>query len=239
MASPELQRLHRLHELDAKIAGARARIAALDGGKAKIAALKATKARLDAVEAAQHAADGALTDASLERGTLLTRADAVEKEMYSGTLSGARAIEDRERQIASLRGQASAIETRTPEMQAKAAGARAEADRLRGEFDAERREAALEVKRQQATAEKLGAALKELDPKRPELAATIPAPLLSKYEAIRARHKGIGMAEVTRERTCSMCGTAVPERAMTSLIAERTVTCEACNRILYYTSGVI
>lgn len=238
MASPELMRLYRLHQLDAQIASAKARIAAMDGGKAKIAALKETKARLDAAEAAYHAADGNVTDSGLERQTLLKRAEAVEAEMYSGTLSGARAIEDRERQIASLRNQAEAIETKMPELQARAAGARAEAERLKAEFEAERKEAALEVKRQQATAEKLASALKELEPKRPEFSATVSAGLLQKYDGIRARHKGIGMAEVTKERTCSMCGTAVPERAMTSLIAERVVTCEACGRILYYTSGV-
>lgn len=239
MASPELQRLHRLHQLDAQIASTRTRLGTLDGGRAKIAALKVTKARLDEAETAYHAADGILTDAGLERQTLLTKADAVEKEMYSGTLSGARAIEDRERQIASLRGQAQTIEGRLAEMQARAAGTRADAQRLKEEFEAERREAALEVKRQQATAEKLAAALKELEPKRPEFAATISSPLLAKYEAIRTRHKGVGMADVTPQRTCSMCGTAVPERAMTSLIAERTVTCESCGRILYYTTGVI
>ncbi len=239
MASPELQRLYRLHQLDAQIASARARISALDGGKAKISALKATKAKLDVSEATYHEADGSLTDAGLERQTLLTKADAVEKEMYSGTLSGARAIEDRERQIASLRGQAETIEARLSEMQARSAGARADAEGLKSEFEAERKEAALEVKRQQATAEKLATALKEWEPKREELTAVVPATLLAKYDAIRTRHKGIGMADVTRDRTCSMCGTAVPERAMTSLIAERTVTCESCGRILYYTLGVI
>ncbi len=233
MPSPELDRLHRLAELDAKILTARTRRAALDGGKARLTALRGTKARLDAAEGAAGAAEAEATDARLQEAAHRDKAAAVEKELYSGRVTAPREVEDRNRQIESVKAQAERIAARLPELRAAAAPLRAEADRIKTEFEAERREAAVEVKRQQTAAERLAAALAELEPRREGAAKGISPALLAKYDGIRARHKGTGMADVTSALACSACGAAVAEKVRDALAAGRVVACENCHRILY------
>ncbi|MER3497084.1 MAG: hypothetical protein C4320_10245, partial [Armatimonadota bacterium] len=109
---------------------------------------------------------------------------------------------------------------------------------LQAEFDTERKAAQLEVRRQQIAAEKLTAALAELEPQRVELAAKIEGPLLARYEELRARHKGIGMARITKTNNCGACGNAIPPRQLEALRDGKIVQCDACRRILYYSDGL-
>ena len=238
MPSTELQRLHRLAELDAKILTARTRRAALDGGKAKLAVLRELKGRLDAADARAGRAEAEVTDARLEEAQYRDKVVAVEKELYSGKITSPREVEDRNKQVASLVAQADRISETLPDLRFAASPLREEADALKAEFEAGRREAQIEVKRQNAAAETIAAALAELEPQREGLTQGISPSLLAKYDGIRGRHKGIGMADVTSSSACSACGAAVAERIRDALLADRVATCDNCHRILYYELAV-
>ncbi|HEY0867916.1 MAG TPA: C4-type zinc ribbon domain-containing protein, partial [Fimbriimonas sp.] len=75
---------------------------------------------------------------------------------------------------------------------------------------------------------------------RPEAAKGISPTLLARYEDIKKKHGGIGMAQVNRQSvTCDGCGTHLPERTIAALKDDRVMTCETCHRLLYYTEGLV
>ena len=69
--------------------------------------------------------------------------------------------------------------------------------------------------------------------------AEVPAGLRAKYDAIRNRQGGIGMARIGKKGNCEMCGTSLPTKVIEDVKDDRTVTCEECHRILYYSESVI
>ena len=241
MPSPELQRLYRLHEADEQILKAKTRLASLDGGKARVAELREIKGRFDAADERAKSYERVAQEATDQRATGVAKADDLEKELYSGRITSPREVDDRQRQIDAIRKAAAALEERIPALQADAKARRKEATPIKEEFDAARRDAQIEVKRQQGLAEKLSEWLAKNEPKRESYTEGIPKTLLDRYEKIRARHAGIGMAKVVLKPgpTCEACGNAVPERVMTSLLDDKVATCEACHRLLYYTLGVV
>jgi len=85
----------------------------------------------------------------------------------------------------------------------------------------------------------LEAEFKERAERRPVLAKEVPAALLARYEAVRQRLGGVGMAEVTKTGACGSCGTSLPTKVVEDAKEGKVVTCEACHRILYASEGLI
>jgi predicted nucleic acid-binding Zn-ribbon protein len=99
---------------------------------------------------------------------------------------------------------------------------------------AERRKGALEERAQ------IESEFKRLTASRGSAAEAVKSPsLIAKYDSIRQRHSGIGMTDVTKTGHCGACGTHLPERTLQMLKDDRTVTCESCHRLLYYTEGIV
>ena len=111
---------------------------------------------------------------------------------------------------------------------------------VKGKLKAQQDAMALKRQGAEGTRKELEAAFQRLGTQRPEVAKSIPPNLLAKYEAIRKNHSGIGMVEVEKKTTtCGGCGTHLPERSIQQLKEDKTVVCEACHRLLYYTEGAV
>ncbi len=104
------------------------------------------------------------------------------------------------------------------------------------------------VRRQEETGRKLAAAegaqkeaiagferqIKELEPKRADVATRVPAPLLLRYERIRDTHAWVGAATIRRDGLCGACLVEVP-RALARAVLDGTLeTCETCGRMLVH-----
>ncbi len=78
------------------------------------------------------------------------------------------------------------------------------------------------------------AALRTLMAERKELAAQIPPAVLSNYERIRKGRGGVAIAEAVEGR-CSKCRITLRPQFLQELkAADKIMTCESCQRILYY-----
>ncbi len=75
----------------------------------------------------------------------------------------------------------------------------------------------------------------EVERKRDALASSIDAPLLKQYDQVRRSRRGVGLAEVVDNATCSGCNVRLPIHVVQKARKGAGVTrCPSCGRILWY-----
>jgi uncharacterized protein len=238
MASPELRRLWKLHQIDAALHEIRHRAAALDPGKKETATLQAEEARHAALEGEAKALHGEQLDLELKQRTAQDKAAKFEKELFGGKVVNPREVEAMQKEIATLKKQASSYDDRLLELMDLVPEAQAKVKAL--EPVIVKAKADLQARRKQALEEKtkLEEAFKANSAARPAAAKEIDAGLLAKYDAIRNK-AGTGMAQIQKGNFCEGCHSHLAERTVQSARDDKLVTCEQCHRILYYTDGLI
>lgn len=239
MASPELQRLWKLAQIDNRILDIRTRAAALDPGRAIQAEIKALTEQEAEVGGHARSLHAEQKDLELLQSSLDDKLKRIDKEMYGGKIVNAREVENLEREIASIKRQKDKNDDRILELMDLLPPAQAAAKKIEVKLaDANNR---LAARRKQAIEEKtnLETEFKRLNALRPEALKNAPASLMPRYENSKQRGGGIGMVQMSKGETCGGCGTHIPERAVQALREEKLVTCEACHRILYYTDGLV
>lgn len=239
MASTELQRLWKLNQVDSGLVDIRQRAANLDIGKKLQAELDELKKQDAEVGGQARKLSAELTDLELAQKGIDEKLKKIDKQMYGGSVVNPREVENLEKEIAALKRQRDSNDEKilglwdtVPPAKEAAAKIEAKIGEIQGQI-VERKKAAVVEK------QKLEAEFARLTQLRPDAARGINPGLMNKYDSIRQRMGGVGMAEVTRKNSCAGCGTVIAERAVQSLKDEKVVTCESCHRILYYTEGVV
>lgn len=142
-------------------------------------------------------------------------ADAVERELETVR----RLMKERETERDSLRG---AIAKR-----------RTSVEKHEGEFAELEKYAAEEETKASTRLAELTQQREQILAGRGALAAVVPADVLRRYEMIRAKRQGIGVAAV-KDQTCSGCFVVLaPQQVLSIQKAEDFAQCPRCNRILY------
>lgn len=228
----ELAALYRLHKIDAALVEIKARHAKMSLDPELVARHNALVKEHEAKKAEADRLAQELTDQELKQKSIEEKLKHAQKVLYGGTIVNPREVEAYEKDIAMLKRQQGEVEEKILELWEVVPPAKAEADRIAQEFKSIREQAQGGQSVMGAERSRLEAEFKELSAKRPEIASGIPAPLLKQYEAIRAKHGGIGMAEVV-DKACGRCGTMLPERVLVALNEDKLMTCESCHRILF------
>ena len=238
MASAELMRLHKLHELDRAILQIRKRASAMEEGVKLQAIAEKARAEFAASNAKYHEKHGEQKDLELANQQIADKVKSIEKQLFGGTVNNPKEIDALEHQKAGLIATQSkndelilAYWDEVPTLKEAAEQAKQRAEAAIKKFTDWKAEAAV----QKVELEKR---FKDLSARRPEIAKTIGPALIGRYDGIRAKYQ-VGMADITHEKTCEECGSAIPEMVMVQLIDDKVVVCEGCHRILYYTGGVI
>jgi predicted nucleic acid-binding Zn-ribbon protein len=82
--------------------------------------------------------------------------------------------------------------------------------------------------------EELGVKLQNLQSDRSRLLEGISSPLLKQYSRIAGARKGVALAEA-RDYSCQVCHVRLRPQMFNEVKKnEQIITCESCNRILYY-----
>ena len=239
MASADLQRLWKLAQIDNGLVQIRLKAATLDVGKRIMAEIAELQKQEVEIGGRAKKLSGELTDLEIAQKGIDDKLKRIDKELYGGKIVSSREVENLEKEVAALKRQRDANDEKILALweivpPAKEAAAKLEAKIAEKQKQLiDRRKAALTEK---ATLE---ADFARLTKARPDATKGISPGLMNRYDGIRNRMDGVGMAEVTRKKTCSVCGTVIPERAVQSLIEDKVVTCESCHRMFYYTEGVV
>lgn len=240
MASPELQRLWQLAQVDQAIESIKLRAAALDIGQKLAVELKKYEQAGDEATAESTRLRTEQTEIELQQRGIDDKIAKFTKQMFGGTVVNAREAENLEKEIAALKRQRASFDERLLELFELVPPAEKKSKLLLAKIAelkqaiSDRRKHAMEEKAQ------LESEFKRLTQLRPKQAEAVKDPaLLARYETSRQRHAGVGMAPVTRQHSCGGCGTELPERSLEMLKLDKVVACDSCHRLLYYSEGII
>jgi predicted nucleic acid-binding Zn-ribbon protein len=237
VASPELERLLEVQELDTAIDQLRHRRANLPA-REQLAAVESQLGELATTLAqVQQERDTVARRQSDFEGELRAseaRVVEIEGKMYGGTVSASRDLQAMAGEVESLKRRRSTLEDHILEAMDEREPIDAEVQRLEdaqvtatGEAD-ELRAAITDAEAEIGADE-----AKELDA-RAALVADVPAGLLEQYERIRARSGGIGAARLVGT-SCGGCHLSLPAVEIDRLKrakADEVVLCDQCGRIL-------
>jgi len=230
---PALPDLRALHLIDQRILQLKRAQAALDTGADVERELKCLQADLDAATARLRSLRAELQDAELSLKAIETKKKNYERKLYSGEVGNPKELESIQHEIQVLAESKDHAEDRILTLMDAIEPVAAEAEGLEKEI------AALEARLGEIRAEHakrtaiLQAQMAEAVAARAPAAEKVDPVVLRRYEDLRARGGGIGLAEVI-EGSCSACRMAIPSNTLRNL-ADSTglVFCESCNRILY------
>lgn len=232
MPDPGLSALWNLHRIDAAIVELKRRAEAFDPTREIAPKLRAAKARHEAAAAELQRLRGELRDRELAQSTLKERLVRLDEQLYGGSVVNAKEAALLEAEMAHVREQIDALDLEQLELMERVAAAESELGKIEPVLAALQKQAASLIERGRSEQERMQAEYAELRRRRPEAARAVPEPLLRQYEAIRAKHDGIGMSEITDKGTCARCGTELPKKTILAAREDRLVTCENCRRIL-------
>ena len=239
MASAELQRLWKLSQIDSGLVEIRHKAANLDVGKKILAEIEELKKRDAADGGGYRKLAAELADLELAQKSLEEKIKKVEKELYGGKIVNPREVENFEKEIAIFKRQRDANDEKILALWEVIPPAKELSEKIDKLIAIKQAELAEKKKAAIALKGQLETEFARLTKLRPDATRGIPPILMAKYDGIRQRNGGIGMAEVTKKQTCSHCGTVMPERTVQGLKDDKVISCESCHSILYYTEGVV
>jgi predicted nucleic acid-binding Zn-ribbon protein len=233
MLNEALNKVARVQKVDAAILELQRRIASIDPGKATQGRLDEAKREFDEADGRLHAIRGELKDLELESKKCEGKIKSENDRLYSGGIYNAKDAEAIDREVKNLKERISAIDSRIlelweelPPAEETAKGARSrldEAESVHGEYVAEYGSVRSELEG------KLG----QLVSMRPKAIEGCDPSVVQKYESMRGKHQGIGIAVVDGEE-CSICRTRVPKLLKDAILSGADLeTCEGCGRYLY------
>jgi len=229
----KLDDLLELQNVDTQMARLKRGQAALDNGKNAEAAARAARENANRSTQEFHRLAGELKDSELKLQSLETKLKTNQQRLYQGTISNPKELVNIEKEISNLQRQRSELDERILELMDeveihKGVSATAEAEAKIAEAHHQTTVADWRTKFDAAAQE-----LATLGQRRTLIAAAITDKgLLKRYEDLRARPGGIGLAKINGAN-CSACGMALPSNTIKSVREGAELTsCENCGRLL-------
>jgi predicted nucleic acid-binding Zn-ribbon protein len=233
MLNEALKQIGQVQKIDLAILQLQKRFSMIDPGSKTAAGLVEAKANLDAADAAHKAIRTEIEDLELQTKSFEQKMESEKKRLYSGGVYNAKDADNIDREIANLTERRSKADDRILELWEQIDPAKEFVDKARALYsEAESRANEYAAKYNEAKSE-AEAKLAQLMGMRAVEAEKCDPALLQKYDAMRQKRGGIGLAVVVDD-TCSACQTRVPEKQLGDIKEGHVLqTCENCKRYLY------
>jgi len=155
-----------------------------------------------------------------------------EQRMFAGTVSNPKELSALQAEVESLKRKKSGLEDQLLEVMEARETSSATAARITGERDQASAEATELTGTVGILVADIDAHLAQHSSQRDQIAADIPADLLTLYERIREQKHGVGAAALV-QGTCEGCHTKLPQKEIERMRAEGGLQrCDNCRRIL-------
>jgi predicted nucleic acid-binding Zn-ribbon protein len=225
-----------VQQVDSRLAGARARLAALDDGSALRA--EAERARTKASEAAARLREtqAALRDHELQLATTERKQKKAEGDLYGGRISNPKELTSLQEDVASLSRARDHLEDQILSLLDQVEALKGGADELRRAAEGLDGRLTAHLAQYEEARNRLEAEIAALSAERAALAGRVEPRTLRKYEGIAAQEGGVGMVAIVGG-FCGGCRNDVPPQFVSRIREGRIVTCERCHRILYLNSA--
>lgn len=228
----ELIKLHEVQKLDTQIYQREQTIKALDSGDLYKQQAVGLMKRDEVAKAELKKLEVALRDRELElRGVEQKRA-VVHEKLYSGRITNPKELGDLEKDEQMIDGQIGGIEEVVLELMDQVESARTISSKLHADFEVAKRKWQEIVARTQAETARLQKEIAAIKPEREQRAAQVEKMLLRRYDDIRQRREGIGLA-ITGTDICPACHIKLDPHILAQIREGEELTyCENCARIL-------
>jgi len=231
--SETLQALYSLQQIDTQLSRAKKAQSALDNGTAAAALADTARSQEQQRRSTWHKFSGDLKDSELKLAAIETKRKNYQQKLYQGTVTNPKELANIEKEIEALGRQQSDLDGRVLELM----------------DEAEQAQSALTVAEEQARQaeghrtdtlaayrsrhEALDLELSSLAQQRKNAAMLVEdKAALKRYEDIRAKSGGIGIAKI-EGNTCGGCHMTLPAVLIKSVKEQPQVqTCENCGRLL-------
>jgi len=232
--SPSLDSLVRLQHLETQIAEAKAVMAA---HPQRLAAadtrLNDARAALDAAK--QRLADNHEARRALEKDVAMYQARLSKFRDQQGAVKTNKEYQALGHEIETAQGDIAAIEEKVIERMVEADAMMADVKRAEAAFAAHKAQVDAEKKELSEELTDVEAALARATNARVELVKGLEPRLLSLFEQLAKRTKGIALCAATRDGLCSVCHVRLrPQVFQEVRTNQQIIQCSSCQRILYY-----
>lgn len=240
MAAGDIRKLWKVHLVDQAILEIRKRAASIDPGRRIQAQIEILNKELAERDGLAKTLSGELTDLELKQRQIDEKIKKFDKDLYGGKVVNPREVENIQREIEALKRQRGEMDVRLLELWDLVPPAKQESAGTQKAIDERRAELSVHQHKAVQEKQKLEAEFKKNMAERPSAIEEVPRAMLDRYESIRQKNGGIGMARIiAKTGTCEMCGLKLPTKTVEAAKEERLVTCEGCHRLLYYSEGIV
>ena len=228
-----LTALYAVQQLDTQIQRAKRSQSALDNGAEATAQSEAARDLAASRRSESHRVSGELKDSELKLETLETKRKNYQQKLYQGSITNARELANIEKEIEALGRQRSDLDGRILELMEQAEQAQAEQTVAEAETKRAEGHRADILASYRSRYDTLSLELSELNRQRSESVANVEdKALLKRYEDIRAKSGGVGIARLDGN-ACGGCHMTLPS-TLVKAVKECTQlqTCDNCARLL-------
>jgi len=225
--------LHTLQEFDLAVDTRKLRLADIEAHLTETEELLSARAAFQEVEEKLRELSASQKELEWDTGEIRTKAAAIEKKLYGGTVRQPKELEDLQKDLEALRRQAGAEENKLLEIMLEVDATQKLRDKGKANLGATEEEWTREQAELLKEKAAINTELAELQPRRAAQASEIEGPALSLYEILRTRRQGKAIARVERGM-CQGCRITLPmslvQKARSGL---EVVQCVSCERILF------
>ncbi len=233
MSDEGLYKLYKLHLIDSKLHQLKSRASALDVGNKEAAVFK--KLQTESKPIRDQASDLSQKLTALQNRKIESsqKADTFEEKAYSGKVVSPRELEDLGAEIKMLRELVEKSENEIQELKPQVEAAESEAQ-IAIKHLAKLKKIVLE-KQENAKVEhgELEKQYKDIKTQRTDREKQVDPSLLREYAAAIKKTGSTGVALITDDDRCEVCGIAVPSKTQEMVRLGKAIHCESCRRIYF------
>ncbi len=191
----ELVKLHEVQKIDTRIYQREQALKALDAGDLLKQKAIALMQQHDTAKTQLQKAEAALRNRELELKALEHKRAVIHEKLYSGRVNNPKELGDLQKDEEMMDHQIGQIEEVVLELMEDTEAARATEAKLHDDFELAKRKWQETAARFQAETKRLQQEIAALRPEREQRAALVEKPLLRRYDDIRQRREGVGLAD--------------------------------------------
>lgn len=231
-ADEGLYRLYKLHEIDQRLHKLKSRAGALDTGEQEVAVYRKLLAETKPIRTQAKQLRTKLTELEDRQNDAKKKSVDHEAHLYDGSVNNPREAQDLQKEITSLKALVASLDTERKKTEKELEAIKAQADEA--ESNVEKLKAAALEKQEIAKKEhaELHAQYKEIAKTRAEIAKDVDPSHLRLYDGARKKTGNTGMALITDDESCSVCGIDIPAKTKEYVQSGRAMQCESCRRVL-------
>lgn len=224
--------IYKLQQTEQEIEKIGKQTAELDPGGHILEKIEESKRRVEETKAELHKSRLSLKKSELELEGLLERKKELEKKLYSGKTSNPKELSQWQRELESTEEVKRKTEDKTLSLMEALENREKEIARLESELSALKATYEEHHARYQEELKQLESAMKSLKERRERLIQSISPEMLKKYEELRARKDGIAVARVVKGN-CGGCHMNLSEAKIRRVHERQLEFCGHCGRILF------